>query len=84
MQHTRATLYNIGGETVGKYTESKKRANKKWDAAHIDHMSVSFPRGTRDEIKSAAALQGQSVNAYILQAVRERMAREEKETDTPT
>jgi predicted HicB family RNase H-like nuclease len=33
------------------------------------------PKGVKDDIKAAADAAGQSVNAYILDAVRERMQR---------
>lgn len=38
-------------------------------------MELTVPKGTRAEIRAAAETVGQSVNAFIVQAVRERMER---------
>lgn len=39
------------------------------------------PKGQRDEIKAAADRVGQSVNAYILEAVQQRMTADGSSTD---
>ena len=59
-----------------KYTENKKASNRKWDAANLDRLSIAVPKGKKETIQSAAAAVGQSVNAYINQAIDERMTRE--------
>ena len=59
-----------------KYTEARKASNAAWDAANLDRMSVAAPRGTKPAIKDAASAAGQSINAYILDAVRQRMERD--------
>lgn len=59
-----------------KYTEARKASNAAWDAANLDRMSVAAPRGTKAAIKDAAYAAGQSINAYILDAVRQRMERD--------
>lgn len=56
-----------------KYTENKKASNRRWDVANLDRLSIAAPKGEGDTIKAAAAGAGQSVNAYILEAVRWRM-----------
>lgn len=55
-------------------SERKKASNKKWDVANIERLSIAVPKGERDEIKAAAAAAGESVNAYIIGAIRARMA----------
>lgn len=65
-----------------KYTENKKASNRKWDEANLDRLSVAAPKGTKAEIKSAAAAQNQSVNTYILEAVRRRMESERDSVGT--
>ena len=54
-------------------SERKKASNKKWDVANIERLSIAVPKGQRDEIKTAAAAAGESVNAYIIAAIRARM-----------
>lgn len=49
--------------------------NKYRDKAY-DTISVFFPKGERDGVKAAADAAGQSMNAYIKQAIAERMERE--------
>ena len=55
-------------------SERKKASNKKWDVANIERLSIAVHKGERDEIKAAAAAAGESVNAYIIAAIRARMA----------
>lgn len=43
-----------------------------------DRMSVLPARAEGEQIRAAAAAAGQSVSAYILQAIRERMERDNK------
>ena len=58
-------------------SEARKRANKKWNDAHMkeryDRIQLVFPKGEGDIIKKAAASSGQSVNAFIYQAVCKQM-----------
>ena len=44
--------------------------------AAYDRISVIIPKGGREQIKAAADSAGQSINAYILDAVRQRMERD--------
>ncbi len=55
--------------------EQRKEANKRYLAKLGSHM-LRMPARQKSHIKSAAAAAGQSVNAYILQAVAERMQRD--------
>ena len=59
-----------------KYTDAKKEGNRKWDANNLDRISIAIPKGQKDLIKAAANQAGQSLNAYIAQAIEERMERE--------
>ena len=59
---------------MGKTSAAQIKAAQKWQAANVDRLSVVVPKGERDEIKAAAAAAGESVNAYIIAAIRARMA----------
>ena len=59
------------------YTEASKRATIKYTRAHCDRIEIKSSKGLRDTVRAAADAVGQSVNAYILQAVGERMQREQ-------
>lgn len=54
-------------------SERKKASNKKWDVANIERLSIAVPKGERDEIKASAAAAGESINKYIIAAIRARM-----------
>ena len=59
-------------------TVSKKQqaSVNKYIATHYDRINVSFPKGTRDRI-AATLKDGESVNAFIIRAVNEALARKE-------
>ena len=64
-----------------KYTEARKAGNRKWDADHLDRISVAMPKGKKDEIKAHAERQGESVNAFVNRAIDETMERDKKEAE---
>lgn len=43
---------------------------------NYDRINVTFPKGRKEEIREHAAAHGESVNAFIIRAVSEMMARE--------
>lgn len=57
--------------------EAKRAANKR-HAAKLDQLKVQPPEELGAKIRQAAKDAGQSLQGYILQAVRERMEREKK------
>lgn len=59
-----------------KYTDARKEGNRKWDAANLDRVSIAMPKGKKDDIKAAAAAVGESMNQYIINAVEQRMERD--------
>lgn len=58
---------------MAKTSAAQIKAAQKWQAANVDRLSLVVPKGQRDEIKTAAAVAGESVNAYIIAAIRARM-----------
>lgn len=63
------------------YNAAKAASNKKSDAKYGQILIKPY-KAERDQIRDAAAAAGQSLQGYILQAVRERMEREYKERNT--
>lgn len=57
-------------------SESRKKANQKWDAANLDRISVAMAKGKKDVIKSHAEAHSESVNAFINRAIDETMERD--------
>ena len=59
-----------------KYTEARKRGNRKWDAANLDRISIAVPKGHKDAIKAHAEARGESVNGFVNRAISETMERD--------
>jgi len=58
------------------YSEAQRRASLKYKRTKVDNIQITAPKGERDKIKRAASSAGQSLSQYILQAVHERMDRD--------
>lgn len=59
-------------------TEARLRANAKWDAANCDKITIKLNKGSggdpsKDTIKVAAARDGMSVNAWIIEAIKDKL-----------
>lgn len=54
-------------------SESKKRANKKWNDENMnvkyDHIHLVIPKGKKAELQEHAANQGESLNAFVNRAI---------------
>lgn len=53
--------------------KASTRAQNKWIEKTYDRINLTVPKGDKEKIAIAAAAAGQSVNAYINQAINERM-----------
>ena len=56
-----------------KYTEARKRGNRKWDAANLDRISIAVPKGRKAEIQSHAEARSESVNGFLNRAAENQM-----------
>lgn len=59
-----------------KYTDAQKKSARKWDAAHLDRISVVLPKGEKESVKLHAEARGESVNGFINRAISETMERD--------
>lgn len=66
----------------GKVSKAQQKAVAKYEAKVYDKTLIRMPKGQLDAIKAAAA--GMSANAYILEAIREKMSRDGAESDGPS
>ena len=57
-------------------SKAQQKAVHKYVKANYDRMELTVPKGRKETIQTAAAAVGQSVNAYINQAIDERMNRD--------
>ena len=60
-------------------SEARKRANAKYNAKAYTKLMVRIRKEDEEEIRAAIEASGESVNGYILKAIRQRMERERKE-----
>lgn len=67
------------GETMGNETKTSKAQQKavnKYVKNNYDRINVTFPKGRKADLQAAAALHGESVNAYIIRAVNDALERD--------
>lgn len=64
-------------------TEARSRANKKWDAENLERIHVVVRAGEKEQIRAAAEAAGESLNHYIVTAVKNRMKEESMEDYQP-
>ena len=60
-------------QTKPKVSKAQQRATNKYLRKAYDRINVTLHKGDREKLKEAAAAAGESVNAYILEAIRQRM-----------
>jgi len=61
-------------------SEAQKRANQKWESKAYDKVLLRIRKDTeptRETITAAADAVGLSLNAYIMEAVKEKMQRDD-------
>lgn len=61
-------------------SQARRDANKKWNDANLkeryDRVQLVLPKGEKEVIKAAADKSGCSLNAYVVEAIRQRMEQE--------
>jgi len=55
--------------------KASTRAQNKYNAKTYDRITVLVPKGKRDAVKDAANAVGESLNAFAVKAIDERMVR---------
>ena len=61
------------------YTAAVKRAKEKYEAKAYDRLSIVLIKGKKEEIQAAAAAAGLSVNAWVSQAIEDKLQKESAE-----
>ena len=57
-----------------KNSKARIAANNRYNAKAYDRINIAVPKGKKDEIKAAADQEGKSVNAFINEAIDEKMS----------
>lgn len=64
-------------------SESKKKSNAAWDRENMERLTIKYRKGMTADIKERAAALNKPVNRYIVDLIREDLARSQKNTDNP-
>lgn len=57
-------------------SKAKQKANRKWNENNLERIYLTVKKGQKSIIENAAKQNNQSVNAYINQAITEKMERD--------
>lgn len=60
-----------------KNSAKKIAYNNRWTNERFDRIGIAIPAGGKKRVQDAAAAAGQSVNAYVAQAINERIERDQ-------
>ena len=63
-------------EKKTRYTEAQKRAANKYLHETVEDVRIRVPKGQKEVIKQHAEAMGESMNAFVIRAINEAMARE--------
>ena len=58
------------------FTDAKKKANSKYLKNSVDTIAFRVPKGEKDRLKDVAERTGVSLNAFISEAVKEKIEKE--------
>ena len=59
-------------------SDAQKKATAKWQKEKVEEIKFRVPKGKKAIIKAHADKCGESINAFLLRAVEEAIAREQK------
>ena len=57
-------------------SKAKQKANRKWNENNLERIYVTVKKGQKSIIENAAKQNNQSVNAFINQAIQEKIERD--------
>ena len=58
-------------------SKPQTRASNKYNAKAYDRLAIQVKKGRKADIQAAAEKQGESLNAYVVKAVEQRMEAEQ-------
>lgn len=75
--HNKYNIYisYLGGEKMA-ISEAQKRAVAKYNSANYDKLTVRIKKGQRDILKAHADEQGESLNGWIVSAIKAKLKQE--------
>jgi protein of unknown function (DUF1778) len=68
-------MKTIGGVILG-WVENKIKRTREYNRENYEQLKMQVPKGTKEVIKAAAEKEGKSMTAFIMEAVNERLAKD--------
>ena len=68
-------MKTIGGVILG-WVENKIKRTREYNRENYEQLKMQGPKGTKEVIKAAAEKEGKSMTAFIMEAVNERLAKD--------
>lgn len=62
-----------------KNSEARIKANNRYNAKAYDRVNIAIPKGHKEVIQAHADALGKSVNGYVVEAIEEKIARDDCE-----
>ena len=62
-------------------SKPQTRASNKYNAKAYDRLAIQVKKGRKADIQAAAEKQGESLNAYVVKAVEQRMEAEQDNSE---
>ena len=70
-------------EKVAMSGKTSSESKRKWNAKAYDLIQINVQKGQKDIIKAAATAQNKSLNAFIVEAIKEKIERESNNGKSP-
>ena len=68
---------------MAQMSEAKRRANRKWNDAHMkeryDSVHLALPKGYKEKVQALAKSQGKSLSAFLYGLLEDELRREEEQ-----
>ncbi len=61
-----------------KNSEARIRANNKYNAKAYDRVNIAIPKGRKEVIQTHAEALGKSINGYVVEAIEEKLSRDDE------
>lgn len=58
------------------WVENKIKRTREYNRENYEQLKMQVPKGTKEVIKAAAEKEGKSMTAFIMEAVNERLAKD--------
>ncbi len=65
-------------EKKSRYTEAQAKAAKKYLKESVEDIRIRVPKGQKEVVKSHSDKMGESMNSFVIRAIKETMERDDR------